>query len=80
MSYARFSPTRIASYSAWLLVALNPNWRAYSKRRSSGPSMTTPAPQTVLFEKPSTYIIPEWRKVSKKPILQQKILAQARMR
>jgi len=44
----------MASYSAWLFVALKANWSACSIRRSPGPSRTTPAPQTVLLDEPST--------------------------
>ena len=57
MSYVRFNPARIASYSAWFLVALNSNWRACSKRRSSSPSRKTPAPYAALLEESSMYIV-----------------------
>jgi len=57
MSYARFKPVRMASYSSWLFLALNLNFNACSSKRSPGPLRITFAPQAVLLDDPSTYII-----------------------
>jgi len=53
-SRARERPTRMASYSAWLLDVLKAKWRDFSMRMSLGPSNTMPAPVPFEFEEPST--------------------------
>jgi len=47
----------MASYSAWLFVALQANCSACSISRSPSRSRTTPAPHEVLLEDPSTYSV-----------------------
>ena len=54
-STARWRPTIIASYSAWLFEILNSNFMACSMTVSPGPSSTTPAPHERLFGEPFTY-------------------------
>ena len=53
-SLARNIPTIKASYSAWLLLALNANLRACSIKSSLVPSKMTPAPLPYWFKDPST--------------------------
>ena len=53
-SWARDRPTRMASYSAWLLDVLKAKSRDFSMRMSLGPSKTMSAPFPFGFEEPST--------------------------
>jgi len=53
-SRARDKPTRMASYSAWLLDVLKAKWRNFSMRISLGPFSTMPAPAPFGIDKPST--------------------------
>ena len=53
-SRARDKPTRIASYSAWLLDVLKAKWRDFSMRILLGPSRTMSALAPFGFDKPST--------------------------
>jgi len=53
-SRARDRPTRMASYSAWLLDVLKAKLRDFSMRMSLGPSKTMSAPAPFGFKEPST--------------------------
>ncbi|MCI22836.1 hypothetical protein A2U01_0044014, partial [Trifolium medium] len=54
ISIANLIPVIRASYSAWLLLALNSNLKDCSINTSSGPSSTTPSPLPLRLEAPST--------------------------
>jgi len=57
MLYAKFRLARMASYSAWLLVAFNSNLSVCSRMMLPGPSRTTSTPHVVLLDDPSGYTI-----------------------
>ena len=57
MSYAKYKTSRMASYSVWLLVALNSNLSACSRMWLLGPLRTTPTPHAILLEDPSSYTV-----------------------
>ena len=54
ISCARYIPAMRASYSSWLLLALNSNLSDCSMKRSPGPSKTIPAPLPIKLDEPST--------------------------
>jgi len=56
-SCANDNPTRMTSYSAWLLEVLKAKWRDFSMRIWLGLSRTILAPTPLRLEEPSTYSI-----------------------
>ena len=53
-SQVRDRPTRMASYSAWLVDVLKAKWRDFSMRMSLGPSKTMSTSAPFEFEEPLT--------------------------